>query len=208
MDILQIINTSKANAASSYEVMKGPYRIDLRSTDPIVTSSGDSVQLSQESTILNSLTQGKLEWGIPIKTVPPIPHTAEELGTWFDKYQQAVRENIQKLFETNNIQLQQPVTLQNSNDGNVQVDGQHPQSQEIQQLVNDNPQVASQLQTLNQRSDLFDALAHGNNLRQSSNDGEYTQAAAALSEHLSNPAPFRLTVSPSSTSTSSDTQSA
>ena len=123
-----------------------------------------------------------------------------------------MRESIQKLFETNDIQLQQPVTLQNGSDGNVRVDGQHPQAQEIQQLVNDNPQVASQLQTLNQRSDLFDVLAHGNNLRQASNDIEQSQAAAALSEHLNNPPPFRLTVHPTTISTtditSLDTQSA
>ena len=208
MDINQLSNASQA--ASSKEVANSLYRAK---TDP--TSNGgakDSLNLSPEGTILNDLQLGKLDWGRSFTTVPPIPRTAQELSTWFDDYQKAVRESIQKLFETNDIQLQQPVTLQNGSDGNVRVDGQHPQAQEIQQLVNDNPQVASQLQTLNQRSDLFDVLAHGNNLRQASNDIEQSQAAAALSEHLNNPTPFRLTVPPTTISTtditSLDTQSA
>jgi len=208
MDINQLSNASQA--ASSKEVANSLYRAK---TDP--TSNGgakDSLNLSPEGTILNDLQLGKLDWGRSFTTVPPIPRTAQELSTWFDDYQKSVRESIQKLFETNDIQLQQPVTLQNGSDGNVRVDGQPPpQAQVIQQLVNDNPQVASQMQALNQRSDLFNVLAHGNNLRQASNNSEYSQAAAALSEDLNNPAPFRLTVHPTTISTtditSLDTQS-
>jgi len=195
MDINQVTNASQLALSK-----EGANTVSHAKTDPSANNSAeDSVKLTPEGTILNGLQLGKLEWGKAFTTLPPIPHTAQELGTWFDDYQKAVRESVQKLFTQNDIQLQQPVTLQNGKDGSVQVDGQHPQAQAIQQVVNNNPQVASQLKSLNQRSELFNVLAHGNNLRQASNDGEHSQAAAALAAHLNNPPPFQLTVNPGST---------
>jgi hypothetical protein len=204
MDINQL--SSANQATSSKEVANTLYRAKTDQTSK--TSSSDSLNLSPEGAILNDLQLGKLDWGRSFTTVPPIPRTAQELNTWFDEYQQAVRESIQKLFENSDLQLQQSVTLQNGNDGSIQVDGQHPQAQEIQQLVNDNPQVATQLQTLGQRSDLFNVLAHGNDLRLAGNENEQSQAAAALSEHLNNPAPYRLTVEPAATGVVASTNQA
>jgi hypothetical protein len=195
MDINQVIKSSHtAPAQETAAALYGGNSADAAQNP----APNDSLKLSQEGVFLNELSQGNLEWGKTFKTVPPIPHTAQELSTWFNDYKEAVRKNIEELFQQNDIQLQQPVTLQTSDDGGVQVDGNHPQAQEIQQAIDGSALVNNQIQSLSQRSDLFSILGHGNDLRQASNDSERSQAAEALSEHLNNPPPFRLTVNPSS----------
>lgn len=198
MEIQQVINSVNPNGASVSDASQGLYRVELKTGQGKGTSAGDSVKLSQEGTILNELSLGKPEWGQEFKTVPPIPHTASELNDWLNEYTDAVRKSIEKLFSQNQVQLQHPVTLQNSAEQGVQVAGQHPQSQRIQSVLDNNPQVADQLQTLNQRADLFQALAHGNDLRLASNESEQKQAADALSAYLQDSSPYRLTVSPGS----------
>ena len=131
MDINQVIkSTHTATAQDAAALYRGNSTNAAQNATP-----NDSLKLSQEGVFLNDLTQGNLEWGKAFKTVPPIPHTAQELNTWFNDYQEAVRKSVQELFQQSDVQLQQPVTLQTSGDGSVQVDGKHPQAQAIQKVL-------------------------------------------------------------------------
>ena len=192
MDINQVIKSSHSPSAGQ-DAATALYRGNSATTAQD-TGSNDSLMLSQEGVFLNDLAQGKLEWGKEFKTVPPVPRTAEELTSWFNDYQEAVRKHIQEIFQLDNIQLAQPITLQAGTDGGVAVNGDHPQAQDVQQAIGAHPAINSMMQSLNQRSELFNVLGHGNDLRQAGNDDERSQAETALSKHLSTPPTFSLTL--------------
>ncbi|MDH5182635.1 MAG: hypothetical protein OEX12_01975 [Gammaproteobacteria bacterium] len=190
MDISQVLqpgqrvthNESPKDAATS------------SAAQPTNARSKDNVALSDEAVFLNQLDNGSIEWGRSFTTTPPIPRTLNEIREWVSSYTDGLRSRVEEIFQQQNVDLEQDLTIQVNGNGQLQVDPSHPQAVRAQQALTEHPELTLQLSEQQQRQQLANVLEIGGALRNADTTEARRGSEQDLSQQISTPQAFQLTV--------------
>ena len=200
MDISQVVQSGQQ--ATKAESPKGPTaESSARSAG---AQNSDGVAISDEAVFLNQLDNGSIEWGRSFTTSPPIPRSLSEIREWVSDYSDGLRARVEDIFQQHNVNLEQDLDIQVDDEGLPQIDPAHPQAQEAQQALDGHPEVINQLGEQQQREQLASALEIGGALRSSTDNVTRQVNEQALSQQLSQPQAYQLTVPADTISSTND----
>lgn len=112
-----------------------------------VQKSGDSISLSESGRLLSKVTGGGTTLSI----------TLEDLEAELEQVLAEMQGKTTALFLENDISLDPPVELTTDSNGAVRVVGDHPDKEKIEQLFEDNPELANEMRRAGGLSSLIEA---------------------------------------------------
>ncbi|HAS89241.1 MAG TPA: hypothetical protein DCS48_08035, partial [Desulfovibrio sp.] len=103
--------------------------------------SGDKITISDSAKKLASIGSFFSDMNIPY--TPGQSISLDDLKTGLENSTKKFQDAVSVLFLENNISIDPPVELVADHSGNVRVKGDHPQKEKIEQLFQDNPDLAN-----------------------------------------------------------------
>lgn len=115
-------------------------------------SSGDQVTLSPEAMIASFFTGMGVDYTPGQKSI-----SLEDLEAGLKKKTTEFQDRVNTLFLENGISTDPPVELTSDSEGNIRVKGDHPDKEKIEQLFEDNPELANDFRGISGLSSLVKA---------------------------------------------------
>ncbi|MFW5499903.1 MULTISPECIES: hypothetical protein [unclassified Maridesulfovibrio] len=117
--------------------------------------SGDKVTISDSAKMLASIDSFFSDMNIPY--TPGQSISLDDLKTGLETSTEKFQDDVNVLFLQNDISTDPPVELTTDSSGNVRVMGDHPQKDEIEQLFQDNPDLANDFRGVSSLNSLVEA---------------------------------------------------
>jgi len=117
--------------------------------------SGDKVTISDSAKQLASIDSFFSELNIP--HTPGKSISLDDLKTGLETSTKKFQDKVDILFLENDISTDPPVELTTDSSGNVRVQGDHPQKEKIEQLFQDNPDLANDFRGVSSLNSLVEA---------------------------------------------------
>ncbi|NDV27801.1 hypothetical protein [Desulfovibrio sp. JC010] len=117
--------------------------------------SGDKITLSDSAKKLASIGSFFSDMNIPY--TPGQSISLDDLKTGLETSTKKFQDDVNVLFLQNDISTDPPVELTTDSSGNVRVKGDHPQKEKIEQLFQDNPDLANDFRGISGLSSLVEA---------------------------------------------------
>ncbi|WP_421903245.1 hypothetical protein [Maridesulfovibrio sp.] len=117
--------------------------------------SGDKVTISDSAKTLASIGSFFSDMNIPY--TPGQSISLDDLKTGLETSTKKFQDDVNVLFLQNDISTDPPVELTTDHSGNVRVKGDHPQKEKIEQLFQDNPDLANDFRGISGLNSLVEA---------------------------------------------------
>ncbi|ACS81236.1 hypothetical protein [Maridesulfovibrio salexigens] len=117
--------------------------------------SGDKVTISDSAKMLASIDSFFSDMNIPY--TPGQSISLDDLKTGLETSTKKFQDDVNVLFLQNDISTDPPVELTTDGYGNVRVMGDHPQKDKIEQLFEDNPDLANDFRGISGLNSLVEA---------------------------------------------------